>query len=351
MWNSLSWPVLSLAFVLAAAAVWGAGIQLSNTTDLLDKRFKLGSAVGGLILLAVATNLPEVAITLSAALQHHLGLAIGNILGGIAVQTVVLTVLDAFGVGHRGPLTGQSRSLTLVLEGSLVIAVLMVVVMGAQLPKTAVWGRVEPGSLLVALVWAFGLWVIGRAKALPWKSEDSLPEVPAAMQQAKQKREKLDTAVSTRRTLLVFAAAALVTLGAGWVLGLSGDALAQHFHLSGVLFGATVLALATSLPEISTGLASVRLSDDELAVSDIFGGNAFLPVLFLMASLISGQAVLPQLQPSDLYLTALGALLTAVYLFGLIFRSGRQWGRMGFDSWTVLAFYVLGIVGLWILAR
>ena len=74
-------------------------------------------------------------------------------------------------------------------------------------------------------------------------------------------------------------------------------------------------------------------------------------MLFLVASLFSGQAVLPQLQHSDLYLTALGVLLTAVYLYGLIFRSRRQWGLLGLDSWAVVCLYALGLIGLWLLAR
>ena len=47
----------------------------------------------------------------------------------------------------------------------------------------------------------------------------------------------------------------------------------------------------------------------QLAFGDIFGGNAFLPVLFLLAVLVSGKAVLPNAHASDIYLTGLGALL------------------------------------------
>ncbi|RZK62580.1 MAG: hypothetical protein EOO59_02145 [Hymenobacter sp.] len=133
---------------------------------------------------------------------------------------------------------------------------------------------------------------------------------------------------------------------AGVVLERSGDASATHLGLSGVLFGATVLAAATSLPEISTGLASIKLGDYKLAVSDIFGGNSFLPVLFLLASAISGRAVLPYANKTDLYLTGLGMLLTCVYLGGLLFRPRRQVARMGLDSPLVLRLFLLGIVGL-----
>jgi cation:H+ antiporter len=100
------------------------------------------------------------------------------------------------------------------------------------------------------------------------------------------------------------------------------------------------------LPEVSTGIASVRLGDFQLAVSDIFGGNAFLPMLFLLAGLLSGNAVLPQAQDTDIYLTALGIVLTVVYGWGLITRPQRQVLRMGTDSLAVLALYAVGIAGL-----
>ena len=97
--SGLPLPAVVAVFALAALAVWYAGIKLSDTTDVLATRLKLGEALGGLILLAIATNLPEIAITVSAALADNLGIAVGNILGGIAIQTVVLVVLDAVGLG------------------------------------------------------------------------------------------------------------------------------------------------------------------------------------------------------------------------------------------------------------
>ena len=105
MFGSPSLPILLLIFVGAAAFVWMAGVRLSDTTDVLSSRLGLGEALGGLIMLAIVTNLPEIAITVSAALSDELGVAVGNILGGIAIQTVVLVVLDAFGMGGRDPLT------------------------------------------------------------------------------------------------------------------------------------------------------------------------------------------------------------------------------------------------------
>src|SRR5689334_13350715 len=138
-----------LLLVAAAGAIWVAGIQLSNQTDVLAMRLHLGSALGGLILLAIATNLPEIAITISAALSHDLGVAVGNILGGIGIQTVVLVALDILGIRGQRPLSYRAASLVLVLEGALVVAVLGIVIAGTQLPGHLILGRIEPASLLI----------------------------------------------------------------------------------------------------------------------------------------------------------------------------------------------------------
>ncbi|MGN6606921.1 MAG: sodium:calcium antiporter [Jatrophihabitans sp.] len=344
-----SWLLL-LIFLGSAAVIWVSGVQLSDTTDVLAERLHLGSALGGLIVLAVATNLPEIAITVSAAASHQIDVAVGNILGGIAIQTVVLVALDAFGVRVRKPLTYQAASLVLVLEGALVVLVLLIVVAGAQLPASLLHFRVTPDVLLITAAWVIGLLLINRASSsLPWSDSGDAPDTqPEERGVRRKKKESAATkrGVSTARAALVFGVAAVATLVCGVLMERSGDVFFGNIGLSGVLFGSTVLAAATSLPELSTGITSARMGDYQLSIGDIFGGNAFLPVLFLPATIISGAAVLPNAHRSDIYLTALGAVLTIVYIAGLIFRPRRQYGRMGPDSIAVLVLYALGVVGL-----
>ena len=345
--DSLPLWLLVTIFVAAGVVVWFAGIRLSKSTDVIDDHFHLGSALGGLIILAVATNLPEIAITVSAAASGDVSVAVGNILGGIALQTVVLVVLDVFGRRGHGvrPLTYRAASLSLVVEAAVVIAVLSVVVAGTQLPKTLVLARVTPGSVLIVMIWLVGLLLVRRAgRGMPWHENGHAPDSSSPPSQDHRRTDPQGS--GTRKAVVVFVVSALATLVAGAVLELAGDAAATKVGLGGVLFGATVLALATSLPEIATGLQSIKQGDDSLAISDIFGGNAFLPVLFLVATLISGKAVLPSATAADAYLTALALLLTLVYLLGLLFRPKRRILSMGVDSLVVLILYAVGVAGL-----
>ncbi|MDQ6814783.1 MAG: sodium:calcium antiporter [Bacteroidota bacterium] len=348
--ESLSFPVLLAIFLTAAAAIWIAGIQLSNTTDILSNRFGLGEALGGMIILAIVTNLPEIAIVVSASLENKMGIAIGNILGGIAIQTVVLVLLDLFGLGREDSLTYKSASLVLVLEGLLVLAVLSLVIVGNQLPPNVIFLRVTPADILIFSAWIVGIVLINKArKDLPWIANFKVPggqEEPQGHSKIKKSEQATKDNTSTKKAVFIFLFCALVTLIAGVALERSGDAMATHLGMQGVIFGATILAAATSLPELSTGLASIKMKDYQMAVSDIFGGNSFLPVLFLIASLCSGKAVLPLAQKTDIYLTAVAMILTSVYIWGLFFRPRLQILFMGLDSFIVLVLYMLGLAGL-----
>src|SRR5437870_2121592 len=342
--SGLGTPALVAVFVAAAAATWAAGMSLSKTTDALDVRFGLGEELGGLILLAITGTLPEIAITASAALSGHLDLAVGNLIGGVAIQTLVLVVLD-LAAGPRRPLTFLVGSLVPVIEALMVVVVLATVLAGAALPtSTNVFGA-SPTSIAVVPFWLVGVWLVNRVRMHPgW-----VGEAPEATPGRRHPREPMPdrphpyTGASTARVLAIFLMGAAVTLAAGVALQDSGGLLANRMGLQGAIFGATFLAFATALPEISSGIAAVRLGDIQLAVGDILGGNSFQITLFLLADLLAGTPVIVAAHKTDVWLGGLGLLLTGITAAAVIARPQRTYFWLGLDSIAMIAIYAAGI--------
>jgi cation:H+ antiporter len=348
--DSLSTPVL-LAILLAAGVVtWVAGLSLSKATDVIDDHFDLGQALGGVILLGIAGTLPELAITVSAALSGALGLATGNLLGGIAMQTLVLVLLDATSRSKR-PLTHLSNTLEPLHEGALVVGLVGIAIMGALLPASASIGSASPASIAIVVVWLLGIVTLNRSRSTQrWKAVSvgaSGREGGAAPVGGTAARANPMEGSPIGRVIAIFSLAAAVTLIAGVLLEQSGDALATRFGIDGVIFGATVLALITALPEISTGIAAVRMGEVGLAMGDIFGGNAIQITLFLVADLLAGKPVLPEASAQSGWLAALGIVVTAIYLNGLMTRpADKVLGLVGPDSAMVTIANGLGVAGL-----
>jgi cation:H+ antiporter len=66
----------------------------------------------------------------------------------------------------------------------------------------------------------------------------------------------------------------------------------------------------------------------------------------LVCDILAGHSVLQHASATDIWFAALGVLLTAIYIIGLIVRPRKQYFRMGIDSITVVALYVIGVVVL-----
>ena len=349
--SGLASPLLVGVFAAGAAATWMAGVVLSKATDALDVRLDLGEELGGILLLAIAGSLPEVAITVSAAAQGNLGLAAGNLIGGIAIQTMVLVLCDV-AAGRERPLTFLVGALTPVLEGMLVVLVVSAVLMGALLsPSTAIGGVVSPASIAIVVLWLTGIYVINRVRKNPRWSISMPGSRPGRRHRREPHAERAHpfSHASTRLVIGIFAAGCAVTLVAGFFLAASGNALADRAGINGVIFGATVLAVVTALPEISSGIAAVRLGDNSLAIGDVFGGNAFQVCLFVVADLIAGAPVLPTAGRLNSWLASLGVALTAIYVMGIVGRPYRCVARLGPDSILAIVVFGLGVAGLVVL--
>jgi cation:H+ antiporter len=349
--TGLASPLLALVFLVAAGVTWIAGITLSKTTDALDVRLGLGEELGGLLLLSVAGSLPELAITVTAAAAGNLDLAAGNLIGGIAIQTMVIVLCDA-AASRTQAISFLVGSLIPVLEAMLVVAVVAEVMMGALLPEHVSIGPVSPASIAIVVTWLGGIYTLNSVRKTPrWEIE-----MPGAQPGRSRRRKRHDPAVppptgSARNAIALFAFASLVTLGAGVVLEEAGNELANRAGINGVIFGATVLAFATALPEISSGLAAVRIGDHALAVADIFGGNAFQVALFLVADIVAGKPVLPFAGDLNAWLAGLGIVLTTIYAWGVIVRRESCTLRLGRDSIIVVVLFGLGIAGLVAVSR
>ncbi|MBL8421686.1 MAG: hypothetical protein JNK92_13750 [Dechloromonas sp.] len=351
--NHLGIPALLLLFAGAAVATWIAGVWLAKATDVLDDRFGLGETIGGMVLLSITGALPELAITVSAVSSGHLDIAAGNLIGGVAMQTLVLVIADRFMRGSH-PLSTASASLVPALEGTLVICAVGITVMSGLLPASAAVGPLGVGSIAILVVWLVGMVALGRCRdrkdmALAVPADTSAQSAVSAADSA-GKSDGLHNA-STARNVTIFLAASVVTLVAGVVLEQSGDRLADLMGINGVLFGATVLALASALPEISTAITGVKMKTYTLVFGDIFGGNAFQLILFVLADLLAGQPVLTHEGRANAWIGMIGLVMTAVYVGGILLRKTRRYWGLGADSWAALLIYVLGTWGFVLVSR
>lgn len=324
-----------VVFIISGACVWYFCDKLSIIVDYIDDTFQLGSAFGGTIMLSIITNLPEIAITINGSLNGNVDLAVGNILGGITIQTVLLVWFDFAGRKEPRPLSTLTSSKTSILQGLYLIGILSLVVIGKQFNGTFIFNRVTPPELFIAFAW------IGSIITMKRFQESTIENATPA---------RINSLHLNRRSSITWlVVVSVIVLIFGVLLESTSQAITAHLGINGVLFGATVLAIITSLPEISSGLAFVKERTYLPIISDIFGGNAFLPVLFLPASLITNNAIIPNAGNIDIYLTAVSVVMVSVYLMGMIIANPKKVYGLGSDSWVVLVVYLISIIGLFYL--
>jgi cation:H+ antiporter len=326
---NLSFNYSIAIFIVSVILLWLFSNKLSSVVNYIDDHFKLGSSFGGTIILSIVTNLPEIAITVTGAIKGNTDLAIGNILGGIVIQSLLLVLFDFVSRKEKKPLSNLVSDKASIIQGLFLIIILVFVIIGKQLKPSDIAFRTTVPELLILFSWITSIIILKKIQS---KKE------PAS----KKAKSKLTPTIA----LIWMISISLIILIFGVLLEETSNTIATHFKIDGIIFGATILALVTSLPEISGGLAFVKDKTYQPIISDIFGGNAFLPVLFLFATLISNKPILPKAHNVDIYLTSIAIIITAIYIIGMIIKLPNRKFGLGVDSWSVLVIYLLSIIGM-----
>jgi cation:H+ antiporter len=348
--NTLSLGFLLLIFTSSGIMTWLAGITLTKTTDSLDCRFKIGDAFGGLIFLGVTGSLPDIAIAFSAAVHGHIPVIIGNLLGGIAIQTLVIVIFDLATKGKR-PLSYLAGSITLFFETIFAIVILILAVLGTYVPAKDSIFHMNPLSIVILCAWFSGLYLVNKSHKIRRFNQVEDDANPGRLHDECRVSEKSSFFInkSTMHVILVFLFASVITLIAGVLLEESGTAIAGKLGINSGLFAATILALVTSLPEISTGIEAILIGDNHLALSDIWGGNAFMLVPFVIADLIVKKPILSYAENTDRLFALLGIGMMGVYAAAFLVKLKRRYFGLGLDSICEILLYAGGIILLFYL--
>ena len=149
--------------------------------------------------------------------------------------------------------------------------------------------------------------------------------------------------------VVVFLASAVAVVILGTYLARYGDALASLTGLGRLFVGSILVALATSLPEVSNNITAVRIDNPQLALGDVLGSNMFnIFILGAVALLFGGKRFLERVAPEQGYLILLASVLTGLAVFFTVVKTGFHVWQIGLASIVTLVVY---LVGMWFVYR
>ena len=332
---------LLLQAVVCGALVILTGVLLSRNADVLAEKTGLGRTWVGSVLLSGATSLPELATGLSAILVFNApDLAVGGIFGSCLFNLLILAILDIF-TGPEPLLTQAQISHGIAAGmGCVMLGIAALTMITADHGDSWQLGWVAVPSLALVALYGVGAVLIAQFE---------LRRRAEVLEQESELYEYDD--ISAARAYLTFAGLAIAIVLLGLWLAAIGDRIAAVTGLGQSFVGALLLAGATSLPEVVTSIAAIRLKAVDLAVSNIFGSNLFNMAILGVYDIAYVQGSL--FQTVNAYVHTFSAvvaiIMTAIALVGLIYRATRR--SSFYLTWDVLALIAFYLLGMYVIYR
>lgn len=260
----LSFVMLVIGFVLL---VWGAD-KFVEGASALARKMGVSPLLVGLTIVAFGTSMPELAVSVTAALRGANEIAVGNVVGSNIFNLLVVAGLSAV----ICPLVMDKMLLRRDWPLSIFAAVLLLVAIAPD----HVIARWEGAVLLVI----FAVILSRQIKAaLNDRAQLAAAEAEAAEEAAEMTKSPVMIWVN-----IVLGLACIVLGGQLAVNGATG--IARMFGLSETLIGLTIVAIGTSLPELVTSIVAARKGQNEIAMGNVIGSNLFNILLILGVSAV-----------------------------------------------------------------
>jgi cation:H+ antiporter len=333
-------------FVLMSAVIIAAGVMLAKSGDRIADVSGLGGLLIGMVLVAAATSLPEIAVAISAVVvEHSPDLAIGNLLGSNMANMALLAIVDIVYRGNVWHRVGAGHART----AAVAIALTAVATLAILKPFELTVGWVGVDSIVI---------FIGFISLIAWTHRSSTPASPAskgiddaaAVAEAAVAAGQVPGETPTRRAMLRslrgdlirFGVAAVIILAAAPVLVSAANGIGTEANLGQSFVGASFLAFSTSLPELATALAAVRIGAFDLAVGSLLGSNAFnMAIVFFVDLVYTEGPILADVDPTQAFVGVSAILLMSMVLAGLIHGARTRSSRLEPGAGMTLITYVI----------
>lgn len=326
---------LLIEFAILAAVVVVAGVVLTHFADRIAVVTRLGRMLVGSILLAGATSLPELTVDITAVRLHMADLAAGDLLGSSLMNLLILAACD-LSFHSRGRLLSREAA-GHALSGTVSIALTAVIglsiLTSPLLPDYSLAELSAPaGALLMMYVLA--------ARMVFLDQRISARSVDHAVTTYDPPQGKLWQAI------VGFLAGALLLVLAGPRLAEAAGRLADASGLGKTFVGTTIVALSTSLPELVTSIAALRMRAFDLVVGNIFGSNAFNAILFVPLDIVHAGPIFQAVSPHHALSCLATIAATAIAVMGQLYRvESRRWPLVEPDAWLVIV-VVMSALGI-----
>lgn len=331
-------PILFKFFICTIVILY-CGKRVARYGDVIAEKTGLGGLWIGVILVSIATSLPELFTGVgSTVFVNAPNLTVGNLFGANTYNLVNIAVLDFLNKGV--PLlsavsTGQLLTATLSLIPILIAAV--GIFLSQQLPQAA-FANVSFYSALILISYIVSTRIIFKFE----KKQQTI--------EALNKKEKIlfkYDHVLLKTACVRYLLAAVAIAGAGIWLAYIGDDLAKFLNLGQNFVGSLFLGFATTLPEMTVSIAALRLGAKELAVANMVGSNLFnITIIFINDALYRKAPIFSVLTQQHIFTAFVVILMTIIVISALVLKPKAK-TKLGLSVYAI-ALIVVFVLGMYI---